>query len=430
MASRQLFRRLPLAAHASDFLHHAPGIARLNNGSFGSSPRPVVEEEAANRALWRSNPDAAYFGTGAASLDARLSASADSAASALGAPSGSVALVENATVAVAIIAGRWEKALREKQGDERRGILLLDVCYKAVAYSLREICEPAGGELHYAHIPFPDSTSEAVLRGLDAALQQSKPRFAMLDHVSSQPALVLPLKEMLALCRSHGVEEVAVDGAHGVGLLPPSDVSVTSLAGADFYFSNLHKWAFAPAPTTALYVSERAMATTHHVVPSWHAGSGLLQESRWPGTRDFASELTVPAALDYLSSWRSVDGLTAAAYNAAGCECAARTLSEAWGVAPAVADPALSSAGMSMVRLPPQLDLSADAPGQPSAGVRSELRDRYGIEAAVGGFGNHGGFLRLSHSVYTTDEDVERLRDAVSELAGENGERRPVTQEL
>ena len=49
--------------------------------------------------------------------------------------------------------------------------------------------------------------------------------------------------------------------------------------------------------------------------------------------------------------------------------------------------------------------------------VRSRLRDEYGIEAAVGGFGEHGGFLRLSHAVYTTDDDLGRLRDAVSELS-------------
>jgi selenocysteine lyase/cysteine desulfurase len=68
------------------------------------------------------------------------------------------------------------------------------------------------------------------------------------------------------------------------------------------------------------------------------------------------------------------------------------------------------------VRLPPWLDLSADAPGQPSAGVRSALRQRFGIEAAVGGFGEHGGFVRLSHALYNTDDDYERLRDAVLEL--------------
>jgi selenocysteine lyase/cysteine desulfurase len=66
--------------------------------------------------------------------------------------------------------------------------------------------------------------------------------------------------------------------------------------------------------------------------------------------------------------------------------------------------------------LPPSLDLSNDRPGQPSAGVRQTLRDEFGIEAAVGGFGDHGGFLRLSHAVYNEDGDFERLRDAVSEL--------------
>ena len=47
--------------------------------------------------------------------------------------------------------------------------------------------------------------------------------------------------------------------------------------------------------------------------------------------------------------------------------------------------------------------------------VRSRLRDRFGVEAAVGGFPD-GGFLRLSHAVYTSDDDIERLRDAVLEL--------------
>ena len=92
-------------------------------------------------------------------------------------------------------------------------------------------------------------------------------------------------------------------------------------------------------------------------------------------------------------------------------------LRESWGVGPAVADPdKLSTCGMGMIRLPPALDLSNDLPGQPSAGVRQTLRDEFGIEAAVGGFGEKGGFLRLSHAVHNTDEDFERLRDAVNEL--------------
>ncbi len=405
------FRRLN--PRLDDFAHHEPGIARLNNGSFGASPRTVIEAEHQHRSWWRANPDAAYFGTGRSSLDARLAAAADTAATALGAPAGSVALVENATVATAIIANRWAKALREDPRGSN-GVLLLDICYKAVAYSVRDICEPAGGALSFATVPFPDTTKESILQSLDATLAARKPRYALLDHVSSQPAIVQPLREMIALCRSHGVHEVAVDGAHGLGLLGALDVE--SLA-ADFYFTNLHKHAFAPGTSTALHVAESARASTSHVVPSWQAGRGVITESRWPGTRDFAPFLAVPDALAYLAAWRSGDELDAPTYNARGWQAAAAELGEAWGVAPAVADPDLASVGMGMVRLPRSLDLSSDEPGQPSAGVRATLRERYGIEAAVGGFGEHGGFVRLSHAVYTTDEDIRRLREAVSEMA-------------
>ena len=54
-------------------------------------------------------------------------------------------------------------------------------------------------------------------------------------------------------------------------------------------------------------------------------------------------------------------------------------------------------------------------PAAPDTLVDFHTGDGYGVEAAVGGFPD-GGFLRLSHAVYTSDDDVERLRDAVLEL--------------
>ena len=98
------FTRQAAAAHAKDFSHHQPGIARLNHGSFGAAPLPVIRVEDAHRLQWRSNPDACYFGEGAASLDTMLASAANDAAGELSAAPGSVALVENATVATSIIA--------------------------------------------------------------------------------------------------------------------------------------------------------------------------------------------------------------------------------------------------------------------------------------------------------------------------------------
>lgn len=160
-----------------------------------------------------------------------------------------------------------------------------------------------------------------------------------------------------------------------------------------------------------------------HVVPSWNAGEGLLADCRWTGTRDYAAMRAAPVALDYLRTWRSADGLDARTFNARGLRVAAAGLAGAWRVGPAC-DEADCFASMGMVRLPAGLDMALDAPGVPAApeSVRSRLRDRYGVEAAVGGFreddGSLGGFLRLSHAVYNTDDDFGRLRDAILDLRG------------
>ena len=70
-----------------------------------------------------------------------------------------------------------------------------------------------------------------------------------------------------------------------------------------------------------------------------------------------------------------------------------------------------------MVRLP--LDLRCeDVPGQPGPGLRDELRSRFKVEAAIGSF-KQGGYVRLSFAVYNSQEDVERLRDAILQLLRE-----------
>ena len=153
-------------------------------------------------------------------------------------------------------------------------------------------------------------------------------------------------------------------------------------------------------------------------MPSWGAGD-FAAECRWTGTRDYAAMRAVPAALAYLRDWRSADGMKAEEFNRVGLRRAVDELSAAWSVDAPYHEECLGSMGM--VRLPADLDLSKDVPGQPVGpdSVRSRLRDGYGVEAAVGGF-PEGGFLlpslRLSHAVYTSDDDLERLRDAVLEL--------------
>ena len=105
-ASSSTFTRRSAPKFTKDFDHHAPGIARLNHGSFGATPAPVLAATEAYRARWLAQPDDEYF---SGALDADLQAATAAAADAIGAPAAETALVENATVAAAIVFRRWSQ---------------------------------------------------------------------------------------------------------------------------------------------------------------------------------------------------------------------------------------------------------------------------------------------------------------------------------
>ena len=79
-----------------------------------------------------------------------------------------------------------------------------------------------------------------------------------------------------------------MDGAHSVGSIPSQGqftgtqatpgygghtLDVPSL-GCDFYFSNIHKWGFAPHTSTVVWCPTDVMDSTSHAVVSWHWKEG------------------------------------------------------------------------------------------------------------------------------------------------------------
>ena len=351
----------------------------------------MLEAEAEARARWRANPDSFYFG---GELEKGIIAAEDAAADFMGATRGSVALVENATVATMTFARRWERTSRiDGLGSK---ILCLGPVYKASLFALRYmfgkenvvVADKVGKEWAAGK----SISKEEILADLETALREHQPRYLLLEHLSSQPALTFPVADMVKLARSHGcVDEVAVDAAHAAGQL---DIDVETF-GADFYSTNFHKWGFSSGPVAALHVrddgidegmlyahegeepayhvgdggsgghSAPPLRATPHAIPSWRLGEGVVSEARWAGTRDYAPTVALKTALEYLAAWRSEDGLTVAEFNRAGYLSAASQLRRAWGIEDVDGrDSALDASGasMGMVRLPPQLDLTFDQP--------------------------------------------------------------------
>ncbi|KAJ6928466.1 L-cysteine desulfhydrase [Populus alba x Populus x berolinensis] len=108
--------------------------------------------------------------------------------------------------------------------------VMLHYAYGAVKKSVQAYVTRAGGEV----IEKEEIVSEfrkALERGKENG--KKKVRLAVIDHVTSMPSVVIPVKELVKICREEGVDQVFVDAAHGIGCV---DVDVRDI-GADFYTS-------------------------------------------------------------------------------------------------------------------------------------------------------------------------------------------------
>ena len=112
-----------------EFAHHHPGVARLNNGSFGSAPRRVLDDQAQWNAQWRRHPDEFCWDP----LSDGFFAARQGLAELIGNPDvEEVVLLENATTGAAIVAldCMWEFLEgRYHPGD---AIVMFDSAYGAV----------------------------------------------------------------------------------------------------------------------------------------------------------------------------------------------------------------------------------------------------------------------------------------------------------
>eukprot|EP00123_Amoebidium_parasiticum_P021960 comp7695_c0_seq1/m.3329 comp7695_c0_seq1/g.3329 ORF comp7695_c0_seq1/g.3329 comp7695_c0_seq1/m.3329 type:complete len:420 (-) comp7695_c0_seq1:525-1784(-) len=390
---------------AQHFSFHAEGVARLNHGSFGSAPTCLQEEQQQHQKRWLTQPDQMYC----ESLFNEIAESRKAISEMINCRADDVIYVENATVGGVIVAQRVMWGFMEGEFQKGDVVLLMNCSYGSVKKMFRGYCERAGARLVYLNVPFPLEREEQVIEELQRILDEEKGRIclAVLDHISSMPSMVFPIKQMVSMCHDAGVKEVFVDAAHAIGSV---HVDVTDI-GAEYYVSNLHKWLFCPAGVSFFHSKPEVQGKLHHPIIGHYYQMGIVSEAAWVGTRDYSPYLTVPKAIEFYKT--VLGGRNVAEYLKEGAMEKAKMLAQAWGTALAV--PEHMCASLVMVCLPESIKLQNQ---MEAMRWRTWIRKDYNIEAAIfsNGDGTDRGYVRLSYQIYNTDSDYERFRDCILEI--------------
>jgi len=272
-----------------------PNVTFLNHGSFGATPRAVLAVQAALREEMEREPVRFL----AREIEPRLDAARAVLAEFLGCAPDDLAFVPNATAGVNAV-------LRSLDLDEHDELLVTTHEYNASANALDFVAALSGAKVVAVEIPFPIDAPDTVVERVLAKVTE-RTRLVLIDHVTSQTALVFPIERIAAALREKGIDTL-VDGAHAPGMLP---LDLRAL-GVAFYTGNLHKWVCAPKGAGFLYVHPNRRYEVRPAIISHGANAERRDRSRfhlefdWTGTFDPTAWLSVPAALQFIGSL--VDG--------------------------------------------------------------------------------------------------------------------------
>ena len=374
-----------------------PALTYLNHGTVGVTPRRVLAAQQALREAMEWNPSAFMLRELTGEKPApwrpgptRMREAAAAVATFVGARSDDFVFTPNVTHAINAVL----RSFPFEKGDE---ILVTDLGYGAITYGARNRAREFGGSVAVAEMPYP--TTPAAARDAILAAVGPRTRMAIVDHVTSESAQLLPIAEIAAALHERGVLVLA-DGAHVPGALA---LDVLSL-GVDWYAANLHKWCHAPRSCGFLWAPPERQKGLHPSTISWGLDQGFAQEFDWVGTLDPTNYLAAPVGVAMLREWEFED---ARGYMHRLAWEGGHLLTKEWGTALGVPEEMVGT--MVTVPLPERAGSEMDA----AARLRLELLVEDKIEIQMHAYRGRL-WVRLSAQVYNEMADVARLATAVS----------------
>ena len=385
---------MPLNHLQSQFSLLDPSFIYLNFGSFGACPKPIFEDYQ----NWQRELETEPVQFMTVNGPRYLKTSREALAQYIHCDADDVVYVTNPSYGINIIA----KSLQLHAGDE---ILSTNLEYGALDRTWNYYCKKAGAKYVRQEISLPLVSKEQFVDDFFKGLT-SKTKAIFISHITSATALIFPVKEICDIAKAKGLFTI-VDGAHVPGHIP---LDIAELQ-ADVYTGACHKWMCAPRGCSFLYVKKEWQHLFDPLLISWGYDSASTSDSQFldyhqfQGTRDFSAFLTVPRTIQFLqeNDWPAV---------AKDCRQIARSnyrrfcnLLNTKPLCP-VTDEFLGQ----MCSIP----VSTSQPQK----LQQLLFEKYGIEVPVMKQGDLT-FIRYSIQAFNSQEDLDRLYDALKEIIGE-----------
>ena len=359
-------------------------VAFLNHGSFGACPREVFEKYQ----FWQRELEREPVEFMSRRLKGLLWEAREKLGTFLGVSAEDLVYVTNVSLGLNIVI----RSLDLKPGDE---ILSTNHEYGTLDRSWQMICEQKGCRYIQQEIPLPIKSMEAMVEQVWSGVTK-RTRVLFLSHITSPTALTLPVKELVSRAKKAGIITI-IDGAHAPGQIP---LNISEL-GADFYSANCHKWMMAPKGAGFLYASREKQELLAPLIGGRNPeqydvlGNSFIAEHQYQGTRDSASFLSVPAAIEFMEKhdWpeqrqRCYDLV-----------CYARNqVAELTGIDPVIPESPEFFSQMGLLPLP-NFD---------GIDLHDRLFDEFLVEIPQISWENQH-FVRISVQGYNTKQDVDRL---------------------
>lgn len=378
-----------------------PELTMLNHGSYGLCP--VAVREAQRRLRERMDADPVRFFK--RDLEMFADRARDRVSRLVNAPASCLALVPNATFAVASVL----HAVDLQPGDE---VLVTNHEYNATLNELNRLCARSGARVVTSEIPMVGVTPELVVERVAEKLSDHT-KLVVVSHIASASALVFPVHEIVRRVRERGID-ILVDGAHAPGQIP---VDLGALRPT-YYAASCHKWLCTPKGTGFFYAEPERHASIKPLALSCRVHE--LREDRDPflcdfdyvGTNDYTGNLVLPEAIEHLAA-QAPGGMAELMHiNHELVLAGARLIAER--------TDAVLPAPESMIGTMAGLILPEDpAPGRPCAfedPIWDALYERHNIQVPVWPLpGVARRVLRISAHLYNSIEDFEKLASALGE---------------